>query len=164
LPGFDTASYAVKPYAEKIVGFLADGDTLQLGNRLLEVMRVPGHTPDCIALLDRANGYLWTGDMYYEATIWLFFDGTDLEAYRKNIGRFAALAPILKRVFPAHNTPVADPANLLALQKAFDQVMDGTAAALPNPDVMHPEDSLAVTFEFEKFSFRIRSDVLYKMK
>lgn len=162
LPQFDTANYAIKPFADKVFGFISDGDSIQLGNRTLEVLHVPGHTPDCIALLDRANGYLWTGDMYYEATIWLFFDGTDLDAYRQSIARFATLAPKLQRVFPAHNTPAADPANLLKLQQAFEKILTGTATALKNPDVAHPEDSLAVTFEFEKFNFRIRRDELVK--
>lgn len=162
LPGFDTARYEVRPYSDKIRGFLFDGDTLALGARTLEVLRVPGHTPDCIALLDRENGYLWTGDMYYEATIWLFFDGTDLDAYERSIARFAELVPSLSAVFPAHNTPVAEPAHLVELQSAFAKIKSGEAKPTAGERAMHPEDERAVTFEFEHFSFLIRKDALLK--
>lgn len=160
LQGFDTASYAVKPYNDKIRGLLKDQEVLHLGNRLLEVIRVPGHTPDGIALLDRANGYLWTGDMFYEATIWLFFDGTDLDAYEASIARFAELAPSLNRVFPAHNTPVAEPERLIELQKAFASVRSGEAKGAEQSASNHPDDKKAVKFEFEHFSFLIRKDAL----
>lgn len=160
LPGLDTAKYSVKPYADKIKGFLTDGDTLRLGNRTIEILQVPGHTPDCLALLDRENGYLWTGDMYYEATIWLFFDGTDLDTYASSIARFADLATSLQAVFPAHNTPVADPAHLIDLKAAFTQIRNGEVKPKSNPKVMHPEDGRAVTFDFRYFSFRIRKDLL----
>lgn len=160
LPGLDTAAYAIEPYANRIKGFLQDGDTIQLGQRMIEVLRVPGHTPDCIALLDRANGYLWTGDMYYESTIWLFFDGTDLDAYEKSIARFADLAPSLTSVFPAHNTPVADPTHLNQLVTAFGKIRNGEAKPLANTGSVHPDDPEAVTFQFEHFSLKIRSDAL----
>ncbi len=160
LPDLDTVRYSVKPYADKIKGFLSDGDTIELGNRTIEILQVPGHTPDCIALLDRSNGYLWTGDMYYEATIWLFFDGTDLDAYEASIARFADLAPSLQAVFPAHNTPVADPVHLIDLKATFTQIRNGEVKPKANPNIMHPEDGRAVTFDFRYFSFRIRKDLL----
>ncbi len=161
LPGLDTAVYAIKPYADRIKGFLQDGDTIQLGQRTIEVLRVPGHTPDCIALLDRANGYLWTGDMYYEATIWLFFDGTDLDAYEKSIRKFEDLAPSLTAVFPAHNTPVADPTHLHELVTAFRKIIRREVNPVAGAQSGHPDDSSALTFQFEHFSFKIRSDAIH---
>jgi glyoxylase-like metal-dependent hydrolase (beta-lactamase superfamily II) len=160
LPGFDTTAYVIRPYQERIQGSLYDGDTINLGSRTIEIMRVPGHTPDCIALLDYENGYLWTGDMFYEATIWLFFDGTDLAAYEKSINRFAELAPSLTKVFPAHNKPTADPAHLVELKDAFSKIMKGQARSRENPSSNHPDDKRALTFEFEHFSFLIRRDFL----
>ena len=160
LQGFDTAAYVVHGYQQSIQGSLYDGDTINLGNRTIEVMRVPGHTPDCVALLDYENGYLWTGDMFYEATIWLFFDGTDLAAYEKSISRFAELAPALTKVFPAHNKPIAEPAHLIELKEAFSKVMKGQATSRQSSTSNHPEDKRALTFEFEHFSFLIRRDFL----
>jgi glyoxylase-like metal-dependent hydrolase (beta-lactamase superfamily II) len=41
---------------------LRDGDTLDLGGRSLQILHTPGHTPDCICLLDDDNRIMFTGD------------------------------------------------------------------------------------------------------
>ncbi len=160
LPNLDTASYQIKSYKDKIKKYIKDSDTLDIGGRIIEILRVPGHTPDGVALLDRSMGYLWTGDLYYEATIWLFFDGTDLNAYEKSIHRFASLAPMLKTVFPAHNKPTAIPSHLNDLILAFDSVRSGLKVGKENQSASHPEDQRAITFDFKHFSFLIRNDLL----
>ena len=160
LPQLDTASYFIQPYSAKVVKSIKDGEIIDLGKRDIEILFTPGHTPDGLALLDRESGYLWTGDTFYEATIWLFFDGTDLNAYEKSIDRFASLAPTLKKVFPAHNIPVADPTQLLELKKAFAMIRSGEKKGIENRDSQHPDDTSALVFEFDKFSFLIRKDHL----
>jgi glyoxylase-like metal-dependent hydrolase (beta-lactamase superfamily II) len=61
--GFDPKTYTTPPW--KITAYKHDGDRIDLGGRWLEVIATPGHTPDAISLLDRANGLLFTGDTYY---------------------------------------------------------------------------------------------------
>ncbi len=128
---FDPKTYATRPW--KITSFVHDGDRIDLGGRSLEVIATPGHTPDAISLLDRANGLLFTGDTYYPAPIWLYRPETDLEAYDASIHRLAALAPQVKLVLGAHNIPVAPPSVLPRLVTAFEAVRAGkvvpTAAA-----------------------------------
>jgi glyoxylase-like metal-dependent hydrolase (beta-lactamase superfamily II) len=41
---------------------LSDGDVVDLGDRVFEVLHIPGHTAGSIALWDRAGGLLFTGD------------------------------------------------------------------------------------------------------
>jgi hypothetical protein len=55
--GFDSKAYATRPW--KITAYAHDGDRFNLGGRTLEVIATPGHTPDSISLLDRANGLLF---------------------------------------------------------------------------------------------------------
>lgn len=160
LPNADTAGYSVKPYHDRIRRFVKAGEIIDLGNKRIEILAAPGHTPDGLALLDREAGHLWTGDTFYEATIWLFFEGTDLDAYEKSIAAFATLAPNLKKVFPAHNTPVADPQRLIELKDAFVQVRSGEKKGVEQKDSQHPEDTRALIFDFDRFSFLIRKDYL----
>lgn len=160
LPTLDTANFSILPFQDKIRGYIHDGDTLQLGNRTVEVMIVPGHTPDCVALVDRDNGYLWTGDMFYEAHIWLFMEGTDLDAYEKSVGRFADLAPTLQRVFPAHNKPVAEPAHLIDLKLAFDSVRTGKKQGERLDPSGYPGFETATQYTFRDFSFLIRKELV----
>jgi glyoxylase-like metal-dependent hydrolase (beta-lactamase superfamily II) len=128
--GFDPKTYATRPW--KITAYMHGGDRFDLGGRTLEVIATPGHTPDSISLLDRANGLLFTGDTYYPAPIWLFMPETDLDAYAASIRRLAALAPEVKIVLGAHNIPVASPTVLPRLVAAFDAVSAGKVHPLPD--------------------------------
>ncbi len=73
--GLDTAAFRTRPW--KATGVIKDGDVIDLGGRTIEVLQVPGHTPDATALLDRTNGLLWTGDTYYKGALWLYVPETD---------------------------------------------------------------------------------------
>ena len=128
--GFDAKAYVTRPW--KIAAYMHDGERFDLGGRTIEVIATPGHTPDAISLIDRANGLLFTGDTYYPAPIWLFRPETDLDAYAASIRRLAALAPQIKLVLGAHNIPVAQPAVLAQLVAAFDLVRSGKITATPD--------------------------------
>jgi len=147
-PGFDASTYATRPWT--ISWYVHDGDRINLGGRSIEVIATPGHTPDAISLLDRANGLLFTGDTYYPAPIWLYRPETDLDAYARSIRRLAALAPQLKLVLGQHNIPVASPAVLPRLVTAFDAVRSGKVVATP-------ADPGQVIYTVDGFSFRMRS-------
>jgi len=129
---FDPKTYRTKPW--HVSFFIHDGFKIKLGGRTVEVIATPGHTPDAIALLDRENGLLFTGDTYYPAPIWLYRPETDLAAYEKSITRLAALAPEIKTVLGAHNIPVAPPTVLPALVQAFADLQAGKAACKPAGD------------------------------
>jgi len=128
--GFEAKGYVTRPW--KITAYIHDGERFDLGGRTLEVIATPGHTPDAISLIDRANGLLFTGDTYYPAPIWLFRPETDLGAYSASIRRLAALAPHTKLVLGAHNIPVAQPSVLPRLVAAFDAVRAGKVPASPD--------------------------------
>lgn len=147
--GVTPQNHQIRPFS--ISATIEDGDVIDIGGRELEVLRVSGHTDDAIALLDRNAGLLWSGDSFYEGPIWLFFPETDLAAYRNSVARLAELAPDLKAVFPAHNTPQADPALLVTLQENLDLVLAGEIEPVPVGDGN-------VEFKFQRFSFLMRED------
>ena len=120
---FNRESYATTPW--KISRFLHGHDQIDLGGRTLEIISTPGHTPDAIALLDRAHGLLFSGDTYYPAPIWLFRPETNLDDYVASVKRLAALAPQVKLVLGAHNVPYAQPSVLPALVMAIETVRAG---------------------------------------
>src|SRR6267154_1714370 len=127
--GFNPKTYATKPW--RISHFIRDGFKVNLGGRTLEVLATPGHTPDAISLLDRANGLLFTGDTYYPAPIWLFRPETNFDAYVASVKRLAALAPELELVLGAHNIPVAQPHVLPKLVDAILAVRSGQGVVKP---------------------------------
>ena len=118
-------SYSIRPW--KSTHTLQDGERIDLGGRTLEVIFTPGHTPDSLALLDRRNGLLFTGDTFYPGPIYLFTPETDFAAYGQSVARLAALAPQIQLLLPAHNVPVAEPSYLQRLSDAVKQVQSGKA-------------------------------------
>ena len=147
LPGFDAAHYRIRPF--RATGIVADGHVIDLGGRRLELLGLPGHSPDSIGLLDPAGGLLWSGDTFYEGQIWLYFPGTDLDAYARSLRRLASLVPGLRRVLPSHNTPLAAPERLVALAEAFERLREGAMPSRPGRDGL-------VEYPFEGFSFLMR--------
>jgi glyoxylase-like metal-dependent hydrolase (beta-lactamase superfamily II) len=122
--GVRTNAYEIKPW--HVSKRIHDGETINLGNRELEIVFTPGHTPDSLSLLDRKNGLLFTGDTFYRGPIYLFTPETDFQAFSKSVDRMAALAPKLKLLLPSHNLPTADPSYLLRLQEAVRKVESGS--------------------------------------
>ena len=127
---------------------LHDGDKIDLDGRVLEVLATPGHTPDSIMLLDRANGLLFTGDMYYPGPIFLYRPETDLDAYVASMKKVAALAPNLKLLLPSHNVPVAGPLDLARVVDAIEQVRAGKIKPTPHDQRWE--------YKFPGFSFLLR--------
>ena len=149
---FDSKAYATRPW--KITAYAHDGTRFDLGSRTLEVIATPGHTPDAISLIDRANALLFTGDTYYPAPIWLFRPETDLDDYAASIRRLAALAPQVKLVLGAHNIPVAQPTVLPQLVAAFDKVRAGKITA-------SPDSPGKVLYKVDAISFLMRAPVAH---
>ena len=64
----DTPS--LKEYKGRIIP-LADGDTFELGNRRLDVVHLPGHTPGSVVFIDYDNGMAFTGDAFGSGQLWM---------------------------------------------------------------------------------------------
>jgi glyoxylase-like metal-dependent hydrolase (beta-lactamase superfamily II) len=145
--GFDAGAYHVPPF--RIARRVRDGSVLDLGGRKLEVIAVPGHTPDSIALLDRGHRLLFTGDTFYMGPIWLFEPETDLAAYARSTARLASLADRVDVLLPAHNTAAASPAYLVKLRDAAQAIVDGRIKETSREDGHR-------RFQFEGFSILVR--------
>lgn len=122
-PGFDPATFATAPY--RIDELVEDGTIIDLGGRSLEVLLTPGHAPDALCLLDRANGLLLTGDTFYPAPLYTHIDDADFAAYRASAHRLAALAPVVKHLLPGHNQGLVGSEYLIRMADAFDAVAAG---------------------------------------
>jgi glyoxylase-like metal-dependent hydrolase (beta-lactamase superfamily II) len=63
-PGFKAADY--RSVGAEATELLADGDHIDLGDRELEVLHVPGRSLGGLAVWDATHGNLFTGDMLYD--------------------------------------------------------------------------------------------------
>lgn len=121
--GFDPTGYRSRPFA--VERRVSDGDQIDLGDRVLEVLLTPGHAPDSLCLLDRENRLLFTGDTFYLAPLYAHLEGSDPRRYRETAKRLAGLAARVDTLLTAHNVPVADSRYLVELDAAFASILGG---------------------------------------
>lgn len=70
---------------------LADGDTVDLGDRRFEVLHLPGHSPGSIGLWEQDSGVLFSGDALYDGPLLDELEGSDVDAYLATMERLRRL-------------------------------------------------------------------------
>ncbi|MBR5337214.1 MAG: MBL fold metallo-hydrolase [Lachnospiraceae bacterium] len=81
-----------------------DGDIFDLGDRPLQIIEMPGHTPGSIALLDKNSGMLFSGDPIQDGHIFMFGPMRDLTAYIHSLSRLKMFESEIKEIYPSHGT------------------------------------------------------------
>jgi glyoxylase-like metal-dependent hydrolase (beta-lactamase superfamily II) len=79
---------------------VSDGDRIDLGDRLLEVFHVPGHSPGLVAVFDRVTGALFTSDAIYDGPMFFDLPGSDRQSAKRSVARLAGLGA--KVFYPGH--------------------------------------------------------------
>lgn len=112
---------------------LADGDTVELGDRSLRVIHTPGHAPDHICLVDEAAGILFAQDQAYYGPQLIYEEGSDLEAYAHSMRRLAdELTGAIRIVYTAHCLRYSVPPRFLTeLAEAAEAMAAGEVASSP---------------------------------
>ena len=116
--GYDVSKYTF--FQGNPTRVLKDNDTIDIGDRLVQIVHTPGHSPGHMCFWERERGYLFTGDLVYKHTLFAFFPSTDPEAYLNSLKRVSALP--VKHVFPAHHTLDIQPEILGRMRDAFWQL------------------------------------------
>ena len=62
-----------------------EGDVIELGNRPLRIIDIPGHTPGSIAILDEKNHVLISGDTVQDGNIFMFGKFRNLDVYIQSL-------------------------------------------------------------------------------
>ena len=86
---YQSATYRVR--AAPATGYVADGDVIDLGDRHLEVIHTPGHSPGGIALWEAATQTLFSGDVVYDGPLIEDTYHSDAADYRRSMVRLHGL-------------------------------------------------------------------------
>jgi len=100
-PRFDPDTYRIP--AAPPTTLLEDGDEIDLGDRRLQVLHLPGHTPGSICLFDPSAGALFSGDVIYDDVLLDELHESDVSAYVRSMRRLRSLP--VKTVYPGHGAP-----------------------------------------------------------
>lgn len=97
-----------------------NNDVIDIGDRFVQILHTPGHSPGHMCFWEKEHGYLFTGDLVYKDTLFAYFPSTDPEAYLNSLERVSMLP--VKHVFPAHHTLNIQPEILARMRDAFRQL------------------------------------------
>ncbi len=79
---------------------LEDGDVLDLGDRYLEVLHLPGHSAGCIALYEPRSQALFSGDVIYDGELLDELHCSNISDYIRTYERLQKLP--VEIVYPGH--------------------------------------------------------------
>lgn len=159
----DSVGATIKSFC--VTEWLEDGERLYLDDdepleeEALEVMYTPGHTPDSISLYLPCENRLFTGDLLYPGSLYLFLRGSRLDEFEQSLLRlqaFVASCPPGLVLSCGHITPALPSERLLELHALWPAVRAGTVKPQLTKTPMS-SDEMAV-FQTPSFSLICRAE------
>ena len=109
-----------------------DGDSLDLGQRELRIIHLPGHTPGSIAVLDVQNRVLISGDpIQTHGRIFMFGDHRSMPDYIASLKRLDGLSNQFDEIWPSHADIPVSPCVIRQLCEGAQAVLDGAVRGTP---------------------------------
>ena len=101
--------HPMAPHEARVAHPVWDGDVIDLGDRELEAIALPGHTPGSTALLDRRSGMLFAGDpIQRDGRIFMFGPMRSMAAYIHSLRRLSQRVGEITSIWPCHATCPVD--------------------------------------------------------
>lgn len=152
--GFDSNKWNIKPALPSQL--LADGDEIDLGDKVLRVVHTPGHTPDSICLLDERERILFSGDTIDTGPMYAHLPGADIARYATTAQYLVDhVEPRVDDILSAHGARYRSYPNLLRrVAEAFQELQQGRHAFHPTVDCFMDD---AIEARFNDFSLVVPS-------
>ena len=104
---------------------VTDGDIIDLGNRELQIITLPGHTPGSIAVLDKENRVLISGDPIQDGDIFMFGVQREMHAYILSLEKLEKYKDSFDTIYASHATFPISPEIIPALHDGAKRVLAG---------------------------------------
>ena len=104
------------------------GDIIDLGDRVLEIIDLPGHTPGSIGILDVKNRVLIGGDSIQDGRIYMFGAHRNLQDYIASLEKLSAYEGRFDEVYASHSSVSVPPSIIPKLIAGAKQIQAGEAS------------------------------------
>ena len=108
---------------------IENGDIIDLGDRKLEIITIPGHTPGSVALLDISNRVLYSGDTVQDGTIFMFGVQREFHAYIQSLEKLETMKDRFDTIYPSHGTIPVKPDLISQLHASALSILAGSVEA-----------------------------------
>ena len=103
-----------------------DNDELDLGERVLRIIHLPGHTPGSIAVLDVSSRVLISGDPVQEhGRIFMFGENRNMDDYLGSLEKLDSMTSEFDELWPSHADIPIRPEVIGRLIEGTKKVMQG---------------------------------------
>ncbi len=145
---FDPMTWHIPSYEPTTL--LKDGDSIDLGERTLEVIQTPGHSPGSICLLDRKNRILFTGDTFFPGPLYAHPQDVNIDAYMASITKLKNRLDEYDYLCSGHNDPWVKSEVISRVDEAFKEIMAGGGT--------YKEEGGIRRYFYDGFDILIRAD------
>lgn len=108
-----------------------EGDIIDLGDRELKVIDIPGHTPGSIALLDLSTRVLVSGDSVQDGDIFMFGEFRNIEDYIRSLEHLGEYEGQFDVVYGMHGSFPVGPDLIPQLLECAKEIRAGKATGTP---------------------------------
>lgn len=109
------------PVQVEVDEWLPVNEEIDLGNRIIELINIPGHTDESVAIIDKTNKLVFLGDYLYNGGLFVF----DLNKYEESVDYLIDNIPSDYRLFGAHGPPEVAHSQLAKLKSAIVKIKSG---------------------------------------
>jgi hydroxyacylglutathione hydrolase len=114
-----------------VTRWIKPGSEIDLGDRQLTLLSVPGHTPESVVLLDHGANRLFAGDFIYPSAIYAFLPGANLRDYAASAQHVLDLLNDKSVIYGGHGcdplpnveVPVLRRSDVATLEKALESAI-----------------------------------------
>ncbi len=99
-----------------------EGDVIDLGDRPLRIIDIPGHTPGSIAILDEKYRVLISGDSVEDGNVFMFGKYRDIDLYIKSMNHLFEYDGMYDEVYAMHGSIPVKPDLVGKLIKGANQI------------------------------------------
>jgi len=104
-----------------------DNDIIDLGNRPLRIIFIPGHTPGSIAVLDTNSRVLVSGDSIQDGNIFMFKEHRNLSLYVDSLKKLSVYTDAFGTIYPSHGSFPVGLGLIEKLIEGAERIINGTA-------------------------------------
>ncbi|MDN5202963.1 MBL fold metallo-hydrolase [Fulvivirgaceae bacterium BMA10] len=117
-----------EPREVKVNKWLPLNTDIDLGNRVIQIINIPGHTDESVAVIDKTNKMAFLGDYLYNGALFAF-DYADLTKYKKSIQYLIDNLTPDYQLFGAHGEPQIPFNKLETLQGLLSCITSNTCSS-----------------------------------
>ena len=102
--GFDDRTYGENFAPSDLTDLIGEGDRIDLGDVVLDVMETPGHSPDSLSFIDRERKWMFTGDVLINGYIVDVLPNCSKQDLLRSHQRL--IAQDFKQIYGGHQKPL----------------------------------------------------------